>query len=221
VLVGELEQLRADTASEIAAVKQQTADAEARAKERAVEVTRVRTEAQAFVDDAARLRDQARGDAEEARRQAEATEAAAARFLGIPIPPAKVRAQVRHIENALTVLHQLGYVLEVGMTEEVESQIPLDLEMVRSLVWTVQGQARDLSRDLDDLPTQLEEQAEAEAAAEYARTAVGAYRAFLKRIEDAAEGLRNRDRSPDAEVVEAVTTMLADQPVRELRELPH
>jgi colicin import membrane protein len=141
--------------------------------------------------------------------------------LSIPIPPSEVRAQARHVENALTVLHQIGYVLEVGMTEEVESQIPLDLEMIRSLLWTVQGQARDLSRELDALPTRFSEQAEAQAAAGYARTAVGAYRAFLQRIEYAAQELRHRDKSPDADVVAAVTLMLADPAVQELRGLTH
>jgi colicin import membrane protein len=247
---GELAQVRADAAAEIAAARQRADAAEARAERRAeeraaergaaqetieqlrgelaqvrvdaaaeidaarqaagAEVAGVRVEAQRLVSDAVRARGRAEADAATARRRVEAARAAAAQLLTIPIPPAQVRPETRRIENALTAVHQLNYVLEVGMTDEVEAQIPLDLDFVRSLVSRVQGQAGDLSHDLGALPARFSTQSQVQAAAGYARAAARAYRVFLQRIETAAQHLRSRDRSPDAEIIEAVRMMLAD-----------
>jgi colicin import membrane protein len=199
-LRGELAQVRVDAAAEIDAARQAAG----------AEVAGVRVEAQRLVSDAVRARGRAEADAATARRRVEAARAAAAQLLTIPIPPAQVRPETRRIENALTAVHQLNYVLEVGMTDEVEAQIPLDLDFVRSLVSRVQGQAGDLSHDLGALPARFSTQSQVQAAAGYARAAARAYRVFLQRIETAAQHLRSRDRSPDAEIIEAVRMMLAD-----------
>ena len=65
-------------------------------------------------------------DVDRIRAQAQTAQASAARGLTIPIPGWEVRPATRLIENALTALHQINYILEVGMAEEVEAQIPLD-----------------------------------------------------------------------------------------------
>jgi hypothetical protein len=148
--------------------------------------------------------------------QAEIARVTPPRLLMIPIAPSEVRARIRSIENALGALYQINYVLEVGMAEEMESQYPPDLELTRSLASTVPEQARDLTHELANLPARYTDGSQVEAAAGYAEAAASAYRAFLERIDVAAQRLGIRNRSPDAEIVETVTTMLADLRARDL-----
>lgn len=161
----------------------------------------------------------ARAEADHATRQAQAAAArtASTQLLSIPIPPLEVRPQTRRIENALNALHQIDYVLEVGMAEDVESHIPLDVDLVRSLVWTVQEHAMYLSDEPRNVPAGYTTPSQGDAAASYAEAAAGAFRAFLQRIDAVAGRLGSRDRSPDAEIVEAVTAMLADPWVQDFR----
>jgi hypothetical protein len=194
-LRAELDQVRADAAAEIAAARGRASG----------EISAARQAADAEVACA-------QAQADRARREAQAAMARAAqpRLLAIPIPPLEVRAHSRPIENALTALHQIDYVLEVSMAEEVDSTAPVDVELVRSLLWTVQEQAKDLPDQLSDLPAWYATASQAEAAAGYAEAAARAYGAFVQRIDTATEWLARRDPSPDAELVEAVNAMLAD-----------
>lgn len=95
--------------------------------------------------------------------------------------------------------------LEVGMAEQVQSDIPLDIELIGSLAWTVQEHARYLTEESRSAPAGYTD----DAAATYAAAADDAFGAFLARIDTVTEQLGTRDRSPDAEIVEAVTAMLA------------
>jgi colicin import membrane protein len=241
-LRSQLAQVRANADAGIYAAREQ-AGAEIAAARQAAEaqIARVHGEAQQLLDEAAHARARAEADADNARRQAEAVRAEAVRaeavraeavraeavraeaaraapaqLLTIPIPPPEVRPETRRIENALNTLHQITYVLEVGMAEDIEPQIPLDVELVRSLVTKVQRQATDLTGEWTNLPARFSGHAQDEAA-DFAAAAADAYRAFLQRIDTAAQRLRSRDTAPDADIVEAVTTMLADPRVRDSR----
>ena len=87
--------------------------------------------------------------------------------------------------------------------------------MVR-LARTVQRQAEDLGREFVELPTRFSVDSQVAASASYAAAAAEACQAFLRRIGSAAQQLRHRDASPDAEVIAAVMSMLADPRVQEL-----
>jgi colicin import membrane protein len=128
-----------------------------------------------------------------------------------------VRPQTDRIENALNALHQIDYMLEVGMAEQVESQIPLDIDLMGSLVWTVQEHARYLSEESRSAPVGYTTESHVDAAASYAEAAADAFLGFLARIDTVAKRLRARERSADAEIVEGVTAMLADPWVQQLR----
>jgi colicin import membrane protein len=134
----------------------------------------------------------------------------ATELLTIPIAPIDVRPATRRIENALTALHQLDYVLEVGTAEEVKSQIPPDIEMVRGLVSMLQREATSLPAELDAIPGRFTSQSLRQAAADYVNAATTTYSALMRRIETAAGRLRSREQNPDAEIVELVTTMLKE-----------
>jgi colicin import membrane protein len=74
----------------------------------------------------------------------------------------------------------------------------------------VQQQAKDLSSELANLSTRYADPSQVEVAAGYAEAAADAYRAILQRIDTAVQLLGSRFRSPDAEIIAAVTAMLAD-----------
>jgi hypothetical protein len=131
-------------------------------------------------------------------------------LLTIPIPPLEVRARIGSAESTVDALYQIDYVLEVGLAEEVESQFAPDLEFTRNLTWKVQQQAKDLSSELANLSMRYADPSQAEVAASYAEAAADAYRAILQRIDTAVQRLGSRFHSPDAEIIAAVTAMLAD-----------
>jgi colicin import membrane protein len=227
---GELEKVRADAAAEVAAARgkasgevaaaRQAAESEVAAARQAAE-----TEVAAAQSEVAAARQAAETEvahahayAEDVLRWAQADKArvTSPRLLMMPIAPLEVRARIRSIENALDTLYQIDYVLEVGMAAEVASQFPPDLELTRTLTLTAREQAENLSHELADLPARYTDQSQVEAASGYAEAAAGAYRAFLQRIDVAAQQLGSRSRSPDAEIIAAVTTMLADLRARNL-----
>jgi colicin import membrane protein len=148
-------------------------------------------------------------DAENARREARAamTWAVSTHLVTIPIPPLEVRAESWRVEKALNALHQIDYVLEVGMLDAVESPRTGDVELIRRLVWTVQEEARDLPLELSSLAARYSSQVQTQAADGYAKAAGEAYREFLERIDVAVQRLRSRNQRADAEVVEAVWLM--------------
>jgi colicin import membrane protein len=104
--------------------------------------------------------------------------------------------------------------LVVRRTDDVESRSGVDVEVVRSLVRTVQEQARDMAQELRDLPSRYSAQWQVDAAAGYATSAANAYGAFLQRIAAATEQLARREENTDAEVIKSVTTMLGERPWR-------
>jgi colicin import membrane protein len=233
-LRGGADRVRADAHAEIAAAREQARAAQERAEQRTAERTaeraagqraleklraqleQVRAEAEQRVDEAGQARARAEADAASLRAEAEAARASAAQLLTIPVPPSGVRPETRRIENALVALHQIDYVLEVGMAEEVEAQIPLDAELVCNLAQTVQGQLAALPQELGNLPAKFSTDSQLQAAASYAEAARLACGAFLRRIGVAAQQLRHRGTSPDAEVITAVISMLDDPQVQSL-----
>jgi colicin import membrane protein len=220
-LRGELDQVRADAAATIRADREQAAHAMVVAQQGMEEtIARVRADAEQRVDEALQARAHAEADAESVRAQAEVARAGAAQLLTIPVPPWEVRAEAKRIENALGGLYQIGYVLEVGMAEEVAARIPLDAQVVSKLVRTVQGQAKALQQEFGNLPAKFSTDSQIGAAVSYADAAAGACRALLCRIGVAAQQLRYSDNSPDAEVVAAVISLLADPQVQNLLQGP-
>jgi hypothetical protein len=194
-LRGEVAQVRADADAEFAAVRGRAA----------AEVARVGEAADAEVG-------RAHAAAQEAIGRAQAAEARAAQpqLLTIPIPPLGIRAETNDIENALNALQQIDHVLEVGMADHGESDVTLDVELMRSLVWIVQEHAVFLSNESRSESESFWGDSAAEAAAGYAAAAADAFRRFLWRIRIVSERLRSRDRAPDVEIVGVVTEMLAD-----------
>ncbi len=191
----EVERVRAD-AAEIAAAREQADGA----------IVAVRRAAQAEVI-------RARAEADEARL-ATAAPAAAARLLTIPIPSSGVRAHTGPIEDALSSVRRIDYVLEAGLASDVETRGPIDVELVRSLARTVLERANDLSQELRDLPSRYSAQWQVDAADRYVTAAASAYGAFLQRISAATDQLSIREESTDSEVAEVVTKMLGDHPWR-------
>jgi colicin import membrane protein len=199
---GELEKVRSDAAAEVAAARGQASGDVAAAREAAdAEVAAAR---QAAAAEIAHWRAHA-ADMERWARAEVSTQ-----LLTIPIPPVEVRTRIGSVENTVDALYQIDYVLEVGLAEEVESQFVPDLEFTRNLTWKVQQQAKDLSSELANLSTRYADPSQVEVAAGYVEAAADAYRAILQRIDTAVQALGSRFRSPDAEIIAAVTAMLAD-----------
>ena len=214
-----LDQARATAAVQVDTAREQAALAIAAAQEGMdAAIARVRAETQLQVDEATQAcaRAEAALEIERMRAQAQTAQAPVARELTIPIPGWDVRPATRFIENVLTALHQINYILEVGMAEEVEAQIPLDVGLVANLARAVQKQAKDLRQEFVELPARFSVDSQVEASASYAAAATQACQALLRRIGSAAQELRPRDASPDAEVIATVMTMLADPHVQEL-----
>jgi hypothetical protein len=219
-LRAQLDQVRADAAA-IKADREHAALAMAAAQQAMEDtIARVRADAEQRVDEARQGRARAEAAAESLRAQTEAARAGATQLVTIPVPPWEIRPGTRRIENALDALYQIDYALEVGMAEEVAARAPLDAQLVRNLVRTVQGQAKALPQELGNLPAKFSTDAQVRAAARYAEAAAGACRAFLHRIGIAARQLRQRDNSPDAEAIAAVLSLLADPQVQNLLSEP-
>src|ERR1700733_956273 len=211
-----LEQSRANATDEIHTAREQAVLAIATAKDGTDRIlAQVRAEARRQVEEAVHARARAEAVADRYRAQLDnATPVAGG--LTIPIPEWTLRPATRHIENALTALHQINYILEVGMAEEIAAEIPLDSHLVERLARSVQRQAEDLQQEFVELPTRFSIGSQADAAADYAKAAANACRVFLQRIGSAAKQLSQRHTSPDAEVVGAVERMLADPRVQAL-----
>jgi len=187
----ELEKVRSDAAAEVAAARGQASGDVAAAREAAeAEIAAAREAAQAEV---ARWQAHA-GDMERWARAEVSTQ-----LLTIPVPPMEVRTRIGSAETTIDALYQIDYVLEVGLAEEDQTHFEPDLEFTRNLIWKVQEQAKGLTRELADF-----------SAPGYAEAAADAYRALLQRIDAAVQALGGRFHSPDADIIAAVTAMLAD-----------
>jgi colicin import membrane protein len=212
-----LERARAHAADEVHTAREQAVLAIATARHDGDQVVaRIRAETHQEVDEAVQARAQAESVADSYRAQAQNAPGPGARGLTVPIPRWEVRPATRRIENALTALHQINYILEVGMAEEVEAEIPLDAELVARLARTVQREAEDLRREFVELPARFSVDSQVVGATDYAKEASVACRAFLRRIGSAVEHLRDRSTGPDVEVLRTVRHMLADPRVQEL-----
>src|SRR5882757_170949 len=221
---GELEKARSDAAAEVAAARgQASGDVSAARAAAEADVTAARETAEADVAAARAAAEAAVTTAQEAaeadvahwRAHADDMERWAraevsTQLLTIPIPPLDVRARIGSVESTVDALYQIDYVLEVGLAEDVESQFVPDLEFTRNLVWKVQQQAKDLTSELANLSSRYADPSQAQAAAGYAEAVNDAYRAFVQRIDAAVQRLGSRFHSPDAEIIAAVTAMLAD-----------
>ena len=210
---GELEKVRADSAAAVAAAQGQATGDVAAAREAAeaeVSAARDAAEAQVAAAQQAAEADVAhwRAHAEDMERWARAE--VSAQLLTIPIPPLDVRARIGSVESTVDALYQIDYVLEVGLAEDVEAQFVPDLEFTRNLVWKVQQQAKDLTSELANLSSRYPDASQAEAAAGYAVAVTDAYRGFVQRIDTAIQRLGSRFHSPDAEIIAAVSAMVAD-----------
>jgi hypothetical protein len=210
---GELEKVRADSAAAVAAAQGQATGDVAAAREAAeAEVTAAREAAEAQIAAAQQAADADvahwRAHADDMERWARAE--VSTQMLTIPIPPLDVRARIGSVESTVDALYQIDYVLEVGLAEDVEAQFMPDLEFTRNLVWKVQQQAKDLTGELANLSSRYSDAAQAEAAAGYAVAVTDAYRGFVQRIDTAIQRLGSRFHSPDAEIIAAVTAMVAD-----------
>jgi hypothetical protein len=214
-LRGESEQVRADATAEVAAARGEVAAVRQATQ---TEIADVRRAAHAEIESARTYADQVARQAQaEVARVVSATQAS--RFLTIPIAPVEVRGQTRPIEDVLDALYQIDHVLEIGMTEAM-SQPPPDIGFMRNLTWTVQQRVKDLPDELANLRARFIDPSHAETAASYTNAAGGAYQEFLQRIEAALHRLGDRRSSPDAEITEAVSAMLADPWVQALTQPP-
>lgn len=204
---GESEQVRADAAAEVAAARGQASG----------EVAAARRAAQAEIDSAKAYAEDVLLQAQAEVARAMSTAAAASRFLTIPIAPVEVRPHIRPVEDLLDALYQIGYVLEIRMAE-VQPETPPDVDFVRNLTWSVQERTKGLSYEVANLPARFTDQSQAEASAAYVDAAGGVYSALLQRIEGAVQRLVGRNRSQDTEIIETVSTMLADPRIQALRQ---
>jgi colicin import membrane protein len=197
----ELEKVRSDATAEVAAARgQATADVAAAREAAAAEADAAREAAAAEVA-------HWEGHAREMERWARAE--VSTQLLTIPIPPFEVRPRIGSVESTIDTLYQIDHVLEVALADVKSSFVP-DRDFTLNLIWKVQEQAKEVTRDLATLSTRYSEAGQAEAAADYAVAAGDAYRALLQRVDAAVQRLGRRYRSPDADIIEAVTAMLAD-----------
>jgi hypothetical protein len=198
----ELAKVRSDAAAEVAAAQGSASGAIAAAREAAdADVAAARQAAEAEI---------AHWRAHSANMERWARAEVSTQLLVIPIPPWELRNRIGAVENTVDALYQIDYVLEVGLAEEAESPFVPDLEFTRNLALKVQQQAADLNAELANLPSRYTDPSQAEVAARYAEAAADAYRAILQRIDTAVQRLGSRFHSPDAEIIAAVTAMVAD-----------
>jgi len=197
----ELEKVRADAAAEVAAAQGQAAADVAAAREAAEADVKAAQEAAAA--DVARWE----GHAREMERWARAE--VSTQLLTIPIPPFEVRSRTGSVESTIDTLYQIDHVLEVALGDVKSSFVP-DRDFTLNLIWKVQEQAKEVTRDLAALPTRYADDAQVAAATGYAVAAGDAFRALLQRVDAAVQRLGTRYRSPDADIIEATTAMLDD-----------
>ena len=198
----ELEKLRSDTAAEVAAARGQASADVAAAREAAdAEIAAARESAAAEI---------AHWEAHAQDMERWARGEVSTQMLTIPVPPPEVRAHIWSVESTIDMLHQIDHMLEVVMADDVESPFVADLDFARNLTAKVREQAKDLPHELATLSAQYSEPSQVQAAAGYAEAAGDAYRALLQRIDGALARVGKRFHSPDAEILSAITAMLAD-----------
>ena len=209
----ELEKLRSDTAAEVAAARGQASGDVAAARDGAeAEIAAAREAAEAEIAAAreAAEAEVAHWEAHARNMERWARGEVSTQLLTIPLPPPEIRTRSWSVESTIDMLHQIDHLLEVVLAEDVESPFVADLDFARNLTAKVQEQAKGLAHELATLSTRYSDQSQVQAAAGYAEAAGDAYRALLQRIDDAVQRLGRRFHSPDAEILAAITAMLAD-----------
>ncbi len=202
-LRGELARVRADADAEIAASRGWAAGEAAAAREAAdADVARAYAAAGDAIQEA----------------QAQVVRTLSMQPLSIPVPPLEFRSQTAHIENALNALHQIDYVLEVGMADGGDPDIPIDIDLMQTLAGAVREHAMSLS-DESQSATGSMSPPPRDVVAAYAAAATEAFRAFLQRIETVVRRLGGRTLGPDTEILNVVSAMLADPWVQRARRL--
>src|SRR5215218_4759301 len=121
--------------------------AEARAQQRAAARGWAAGEAAAVREAAEAEVARAYATADEAVQKAQAR---ATRTLSMPVPPLDFRSETAHIENALNALHQIDYMLEVGMADEGDDDIPVDVDIMQTLARVVHEHAIYLCDEAKD-----------------------------------------------------------------------
>jgi colicin import membrane protein len=84
-------------------------------------------------------------------------------------------------------------------------------------VQIVQEHAMYLSNETRDASLSSTTQPLTDAALTYSAAATAAFRTLLQRIDTVSRHLRGRDRVPDVQIIDAVTAMLADPWIEDLR----
>jgi colicin import membrane protein len=189
-LRSELERVRADADAQIAASRGWAAG-EAAAVRKAADAEVAR--AYAAADDAIR------------QAEAKAARIAAMQPLSVPVPSFDFRTETGLIENALNALQRIDYVLEVDMADDGSADIPLDVDLMETLVWIVRDHAVYLGNESQSATSNMSEE-----AAMYADAAAKAFRELLLRIRTAVQRLGGRHGAVDAAIVNVVTAMLSD-----------
>ena len=199
-----IERARADAARQVG-----------EAHEQIVKAHRLLAQTRGKLDEEVEARKRAEATADELRAEAEVKEQFSGQSLAIPIASPEIRTAARRIENALTALHQLDYLVEVAMTPEVEPERPVDPDTVGNLARMAQLQLAGLTDEFSSLPTRfVNHDAQAAAATQYVQAAAGACRSLLLRIAATAEHLQNEDR--ETEALAAVIDMLYEPEVQQL-----
>jgi len=185
------------------------------AHEQIVKAHRLLAQTRGKLDKEVEARKRAEATADELRAEAEINEQSSGQSLAIPIANPEIRTAARRIENALTVLHQLDYLVEVGMAREVEPERPVDPDTVRNLARMAQLHLAGLTDEFSELPARfVNHDTQAAAATQYVQAAAGACRSLLLRIAATAEHLQNDDR--ETEALAAVIDMLYEPEVQQL-----
>ncbi|EFG78429.1 hypothetical protein HMPREF0591_1672 [Mycobacterium parascrofulaceum ATCC BAA-614] len=191
----EVEEVRAEASAHVAEARRQADAAIATAHEAVhAEIARVHAEREE-IRRAAGLKDPGAGDT----------------LLSIPVPAAGIRAYTGAIEDALSTVRDVDYVLEAAVSGRGRPEEGTDAELVRRLVGAAAEQAWHLSEELRTLPTRFSTAWDVQAAENYVAVAANAYGALLQRIEAAVEQLRV---SGESELVQIVTAMLDEHPWR-------
>jgi colicin import membrane protein len=216
-LQAHLERARANAIDEIQTAREQAALTLSKEKERLDrQLAQVRSVAQRQVNEATDARDRAENALGRQREERRKARTPSGGVLSIPVPAQALRPAAKRIENTLTALHQIDYILEVGMAEQIAAEIPLDVKLVDFLTRSVLEQAEHLIDEFTGLPSRFSVEADAMAAAEYVEAAVASCQDFLSRISSASASLANRRGEHEVEALGAVRRMLSDPRVRGL-----
>lgn len=220
-LRGELERVRADAATEVAEARGQAAGQVAAAQQAAdAQVTRVRAEAEDAIGAAHEWMQaeiaRVRAEVDESVRAQTAAATSGRQLLSVPVPAPEIRSQTRQVEDAVSAVSELAFVLEAACPGDGgESQGALDAGVVADLVSRVEQHATGLSQEFRNLPSRYSREDQAQAATAYSSVAANIYLALLQRIAGAVHQLsQQHDDDAGGEAITVVRGMLDNHPWR-------